>query len=53
MTNVDIRKLDGLTIEVTVTREFRVRVAVALFLIRCAAFVLGGDMRVADDEGAP
>lgn len=49
-----IRKLP-LTLEVTVTREFHVRVAVALALIRCAAWVLGGrvSVRSGDEEPRP
>lgn len=42
----EIRKLNSLELEVTVTREFHVRVAVALWLIRCAAWILGGRVRV-------
>lgn len=48
-----IRKLNSLELEVTVTREFHVRVAVALLLIRCAAWVLGGRMHVKSSDEEP
>lgn len=49
-----IRKLP-LTLEVTVTREFHVRVAVALALIRCAMWILGGRliMNRSDEDLTP
>ncbi len=47
-----IRKLP-LTLEVTVTREAHARVAVALALIRCAMWILGGRLHVKSSDEEP
>lgn len=46
MTPVEISKLHGLEVQISLTRPFRFRVAIAVALIRVACWVLGGKLEV-------
>jgi len=41
-----LRKLDSLLVTVTVTRELRARMWLAMFLIRCGVRILGAECKV-------
>lgn len=44
--NVDIRKLESLTLKVRITTELKVRARIASFFIHCAALALGAKSEV-------
>jgi hypothetical protein len=44
-----IRKLDNLVLRITVTRELKLRVRAAIWLVRLAALILGGELEVNSD----
>lgn len=47
---LELRKLDNLVLTVNITKEFHIRVWLAIKLIWLAAFVLGGELEISTGE---
>ncbi len=47
---IKLNKLDSLVLKVVVTRRFRVRMFIAVQLVRLASFVMGGRIEVDSKE---
>jgi hypothetical protein len=45
-----IRKLDDLVVTIVVTKEFQLRIWVAVQLVRLASFILGGRIEIKDND---
>jgi len=49
LSKVAVRKVP-ITLQVVVPKEFRLRIAIAIFLVRVAAFLMGGKTEVKETK---